>query len=69
MIPIGKGSTLFPGGGGVCRSNLFEFYNILTIKPRIKSFSLNDPNDFKLTQKKDIDNRNHSGKFGTSLTL
>ena len=46
---------------GVCWSNLFEFPNILKIKPRIKNFSLDDPNDLKLTQKKDIDKIDHTG--------
>ena len=54
---------------GVCRSNLFEPYNILTIKSPIKNFSLDDPNDFKLTQKKDIDRINHIEKFGKNLSL
>ena len=52
---IEKGSTLFLE---------FEFSNILKIKPRIKNLSFDDPNNFKLTQKKDIDLVNHIGNFG-----
>ena len=34
-----------------------------------KNFSLDDPSDFKLAQKKDTDKINHIGKFGKNLNF
>ena len=35
----------------------------------MKKFSLDDPNELKLTQKKDVDKINYIGKFGENLNL
>ena len=51
--------------GGVCRSNFLKYSNIL----ENTALGLDDSNEFKLTQKKDIDNMNHNGNFGKGLTL
>ena len=54
---------------GVCRHNLFEFSNILKIKPRIEKFSLDGLNDLKLATNRNVDKINFIGKFGKNLNL